>query len=327
MKRTLGRTGITVGRIGLGCATFGREATEETCFEIMDYAVEHGVTLFDTAEAYGGGQARELRRQMLGVDDVREVSGEMSSSEKIIGRWLRSRGCRKDIVIVSKVRRNFTPEHVREALQGSLERLQTDAIDVYLYHRYYADVPLAESVDALDAVIKAGLTRAGGCSNYSGAQLTAAVRMSEKLGKARFEVSESLYNLALRDDFERDLQPATDRENVGTLVYSPLGGGFLNGDYTFDRNAIPRHLRFGVMPDYTDIYFTEQNFRRLAALQRLAQKTGIPAIKLAMSWVLQNPGVSCVLAGALTPAHLAGALEAQKLEFDPAWSAEIRNDV
>src|SRR3989454_12828447 len=100
--RILGKTGISVPRIGLGCATFGREIDEDASFRIMDYAVERGITLFDTAEAYGGGQAREYRRTQLDVDDEREVSGEMHSSEKIIGRWLRSRGCRKDIVQIGR---------------------------------------------------------------------------------------------------------------------------------------------------------------------------------------------------------------------------------
>ena len=89
-QRTLGRSGIRASRIGLGCATFGREIPEEPAFRIMDYAVQQGITLFDTAEAYGGGQARQYRKNQLGIDDEREVSGEMHSSERIIGRWLRS---------------------------------------------------------------------------------------------------------------------------------------------------------------------------------------------------------------------------------------------
>ena len=89
-------------RIGLGCTTFGREIPEATAFSLMDYAVAHGITLFDTAEAYGGGQARDTRRRMLGVDDTREVSHELHSSEKIIGRWLQARGCRDRITLVTK---------------------------------------------------------------------------------------------------------------------------------------------------------------------------------------------------------------------------------
>src|SRR5215831_19946331 len=107
-QRALGKSAIPASRIGLGCATFGREVTEEAAFRIMDYAVERGITLFDTAEAYGGGQARQYRKNLLGVDDEREVSGEMHSSEKIIGRWLRATGMRDRIVLLTKVARNFT---------------------------------------------------------------------------------------------------------------------------------------------------------------------------------------------------------------------------
>ena len=128
-------------RLALGCTTFGREIPEETAFALMDYAVAHGITLFDTAEAYGGGQARAYRRDRLGIDDTREVSGEMHSSEKIIGRWLKSRGCRDQITLVTKVTRDFTRAHVRAALEASLSRLQTDRVDLYLYHSFDQTTP------------------------------------------------------------------------------------------------------------------------------------------------------------------------------------------
>ncbi|MEO8053450.1 MAG: aldo/keto reductase, partial [Acidobacteriota bacterium] len=148
--QALGRSGISVGRIGLGCTTFGREIDEETSFRVMDHAFESGVTLFDTAESYGGGHSREYRRQYLGVDDQREVSGEMHSSEKIIGKWLQSRGVRKEIVLLTKVFTNFTRVHVKEALGASLERLHTDWVDVYMYHKFDSNTPVEEAVAAMD---------------------------------------------------------------------------------------------------------------------------------------------------------------------------------
>src|SRR4051812_46346595 len=169
--RPLGRSGLTVSRLGLGCTTFGRESTEAEAFALMDYALVNGITLFDTAEAYGGGQARAYRRTQLGVDDTREVSDEMHSSEKIIGRWFKARGTRDRITLVTKVTKDFRTEHVRQALEASLTRLQTDHADLYLYHSFDPNSPPDEAAAAIDSVIRAGLTRAGGCSNHSGAQL------------------------------------------------------------------------------------------------------------------------------------------------------------
>ena len=118
--RELGRSGVKTGRLGLGCATFGREISEADAFAIMDHAVALGIRLFDTAEAYGGGQARLYRKNVLGADDEREVSGEMHSSEKIVGRWMKSRGSRSQIVLLTKVTSNFTLKYTVPVGSGDL---------------------------------------------------------------------------------------------------------------------------------------------------------------------------------------------------------------
>lgn len=322
--RELGRSGLRCGRVGLGCATFGREIDEAQAFRIMDQALERGITLFDTAEAYGGGQARLYRKNQFGVEDEREVSGEMHSSEKIIGRWLRARNARKHIVLLTKVTVDFRPEHVRTALAASLERLQTDVIDLYLYHQFDAKTPLAEAAAAADEGVRGGLVRAAGCSNYSGAQLEAALNESRSRELARFEVIESNYNLAVRD-IESDLLPLTRRESVGVLSYSPLGAGFLTGKYTPDRGAFPKGTRFDVIPGHADVYFNERNFRVVENLRELAERTGIPAERLAMAWVFQNAGIDVVLVGARTAAHLDNAIAAVETACDPAWLSEMNS--
>lgn len=311
---------MLVSRLGLGCSTFGREIPETAAFALMDYAVAHGITLFDTAEAYGGGQARAHRRDHLGIDDVREVSDEMHSSEKIIGRWLCARGGRRTITLVSKISRDFRFEHVRSALEASLSRLQTDYVDLYLYHSFDPTTPLRESNVAMDDIVRAGLARAGGCSNYSGAQIQAALDDSREAGLRRFEATQLAYNLLQP---ENDAFLVTQRESLGVLAYSPLAAGFLSGKYTSNRAAIPKGTRFDVVPGHVDVYFSERNFRRVALLHRLAEKAGVPALQLAMSWVLQNPAVTTVLVGARTEAHLANALAAERLTFLPEWLAEI----
>jgi aryl-alcohol dehydrogenase-like predicted oxidoreductase len=318
--RPLGRSSLVVSRLGLGCATFGREIAESDAFALMDYALAHGITLFDTAEAYGGGQARAYRRDRLGLDDAREVSGEMHSSEKIVGRWLRARGTRNQITLVTKVTKHPSAEHVRTALEGSLDRLQTDCVDLYLYHSHDAAASDAESAAAMDAVIRSGRARAGGCSNYTGAQLAAALAAGKQAGGNRFEAVEVPCNLI---QSQHDTFPIAAHEQLGVLAYSPLAAGFLTGKYTPDRAAVPKGTRFDVIPAHADIYFSERNFRRVTQLHELAAQTGVPALQLALAWVLQQPVVTSVLVGARTESHLANALAAAALPFEPAWLEQI----
>jgi aryl-alcohol dehydrogenase-like predicted oxidoreductase len=301
-------------RLGLGCGTFGREITEAEAYAVMDYAVAHGITLFDTAEAYGGGQARALRRSRYGLDDVREVSDEMHSSEKIVGRWLASRGLREQVLVVTKVTRNFQPEAVRTALAASLARLQTGYIDLYFYHTFDPTVPPEAAALAMDGVIRSGLARAGGVSNYSAAQIGAALAAARSQGCSPFRVVELCGNL-LR--FDRAAFDLAQREGLGTLAYSPLAAGFLTGKYSSERTMIPKGTRFDVMPQHADLYFTERNFSIVQWLKGLALETGIPAAQLALAWVCHQPMVSTVLVGARHPEHLANALAASRIELPP----------
>jgi aryl-alcohol dehydrogenase-like predicted oxidoreductase len=318
--RPLGHSGLTVSRLGLGCTTFGRESTEAEAFALMDYALANGITLFDTAEAYGGGQARAYRRAKLGVDDSREVSGEMHSSEKIIGRWFRARGTRDRITLVTKVTRDFRTSKVREALEASLARLQTDHADLYLYHSFDPASPPDEAALAMDAVIRAGLTRAGGCSNHSGPQLQAALETSRSRGLHAFSTIQLPHNLLQNT---HDALSVAEEHGLGVMAYSPLAAGFLSGKYTADRNSVPKGSRFDVIPAHADIYFNERNFQRVGQLHRFAQKVGVPALQLAIAWVLQNPLIDTVLIGARTQAQLDNAIAAHSLGFAPEWLAEI----
>ena len=315
--RLLGRSGIRVPRLGLGCTTFGREIDEATSFAVMDYAVEHGITLFDTAEAYGGGQAKEYRRKSFGVEDDREVSAEYHSSEKIVGRWLRARGARKDVVLVSKITTDFTRSHVQEGLSASLERLQTDYLDVYMMHQFDAKTPIEVALSGFDEAQRGGLIKAAGCSNFSGEQLRGALEAGKRLGLRRLEVSETICNLAAREA-ETDLLPLCAQEEIGFLAYSPLGAGFLTGKYTPDRTNLPKGTRFHVIPGHVDVYFSEQNFGVVARLHAAAAKLGIPALRLAIAWVLGHSDVTTVLCGARTTGHLDNALQAMQTQLPTA---------
>jgi 1-deoxyxylulose-5-phosphate synthase len=293
------KTDLPFAKIGLGCVTFGREINEDASFAMMDYAVQHGITFFDTAEAYGDG-----------------------ASERIIGNWLRSRGMRERITVETKITRGFTRTHMREALERSLERLGLDCVDVYMLHSLHSSVPIKETLDALTSVIAEGKVRFAGCSNLSAAQLSNSLAVSAAYGLARFDVIQPIFNLAERAS-ENDLLPLAQSEGVMVVSYSPLGAGFLSGKYTPDRAAIPAGSRFGIKPGHANIYFKPHHFETVERLRKLAAETGLPMTRLAMSWVLQNLNIDCVLVGGRSTEHLAHAIEALRAGISPELKTQM----
>jgi 1-deoxyxylulose-5-phosphate synthase len=320
--RSVGRTEIQISPIGLGCVTFGREIDEESSYRIMDYAVESGINWFDTAEAYGGGNARTYRRNVLGVDDVREVTGDVGSSELIIGRWMKDRGCRDDVVICSKVSSGSSPENIESAMNASLDRLGIDSVDIYEIHSPDANVPIDESLDALAAHVKAGRTRALGCSNFTEPLLREALQSSERHRYPRFEVLQPPYSLAA-PEAENDLFPLCREQQISTTTYSPLAAGFLTGKYTPDRGEFPEGSRFHIIPGHADIYFNEDNFNMVRALRKKADEIGEPMVRLAMAWAMSNPDVTSVLVGARKTEQIDNAIEAHNLGLSPELRAEM----
>lgn len=288
--------------MGLGCVTFGREITRDASFAVMDYAFARGIRLFDTAEAYAGGE-----------------------SERIVGEWMASRGVRGDVLLVTKVLGKTPPERVAGALQASLERLRCDAVDLYLYHSFDATAPVDERVAAMDAIARAGLAAGIGCSNYDGAQLRESLAAADRLGVQRFSAVQVNYNLAAREiDEPGGLLDAAGDGAVDVMTYSPLAAGFLTGKYaTADRAAIPPGTRFGVIPGHADIYFNERNFATLARMRGLSERTGLGMERLAMGWVLANPRVRTVLVGAREPRHLDNALASLAEPLRGEWMEEL----
>jgi aryl-alcohol dehydrogenase-like predicted oxidoreductase len=319
-KRRLGKTDIQVSRLGLGCVTFGREIDEATSSRLMGSALDLGITLIDTAEAYGGGQARQYRRNTLGVDDVREASSEMHSSEKIIGRWLKSSGNRSRVVLQTKVTTNFTRQHLQEAIDASLGRLQTDWIDLYLFHSFDAKTPLEEGLEALTRAVEQGKVRVAGCSNFSATQVREGLAISSSRGLQRLEEVQPPYSLVERS-IESDLLPLCAQEQIAVVSYSPLGAGFLSGKY--ERSSIPKGSRFDVIPGHADIYFTDQKFAIVERLRQKSDETGQSLVQLAMGWVLKKPGITSVLVGASRAGHLENAIEALEMDFPEAWVREM----
>jgi aryl-alcohol dehydrogenase-like predicted oxidoreductase len=294
-RRRIGNTRYETGKLALGCVTFGREIDESGSWAVMDYALAQGITLFDTAEVYGAG-----------------------ASESILGRWMRERGTRNSLVLQTKTLAH-RPEDVERAIDGSLERLGTDRIDLYLLHRLSPETPLNETLDALRGAMKRGLVGAIGCSNCTAAQLREALDISRRHGLPRFEVQQPLYNLATRE-MEAEFLPLCRAENIGAIGYSPLGAGFLSGKYL---DSVPAGSRFHIIPGHTQIYFTEARFAIVRRLASLSERTNTPMVRLAMAWALRNPDLTAVLVGARTTAHLGNALEALRSEFPEEWFGEM----
>ena len=322
-QNPIGKSDLTISAIGLGTAPFGREIDEETSRRLLDYAVEKGITFIDTAESYGGGQARVYRRKFLDVDDVREVSSEMSSSERIIGSWLHDRGCRNDVTICTKVSDDNTPENIDAALAASAERLGVDCVDIYMLHTPDPDVPIDESLQALDESVRGGRVRIVGCSNFSGAQLREALAVAAARSCTRFEVIQPLYNLA-RPEAETELFPLCRQERIAVTAYSPLGAGFLTGKYIdADRDHLPEGTRFHVIPGHCDEYFSARNFRVVERLRSKAEALGSSMAFLAMVWTMSQPDITCTLVGARKTEHIDNALAALDAGRDPTLREEM----
>ena len=281
--RNLGHSGLTVSTIGMGCVTFGRESDRQTSLLIMDHAFEYGITLFDTAEAYGLG-----------------------ASELVVGEWLQSRNLRDQIILATKVNGTLTRQRIVCSVESSLKRLRTDCIDLLQTHVWDESTPLEETLDALTTLVQQGKVRHVGCSNYSASQLVAALTLSNEAGLSRMVSVQPPYNLVQRG-IEADLLPLCASENIGVISYSPLAAGFLTGKYR-PGEPIPPGTRFDVIPGHQNIYFTEHGYQVLERLDREVQMSGASHIQLALSWVLNQPGVTSVLIGARKTSHIDQAL-------------------
>lgn len=321
-QKPLGKSGHTISAIGLGCVTFGREIDEESSRKVLDHALEKGITFLDTAEAYGGGQSRSGRKASLGVEDEREVSDEMSSSERIIGDWMRDRGCRDRVTLCTKVSSGASPENVKNQMAASLDRLQTDHVEIYKVHSPDERVPISETLAALNDEVETGHTSVIGGSNYSAEQIKEALDASESGRYARFQIMQPPYSIAA-PAAEKEIFPLCTMEGIAVTPYSPLAAGFLAGKYTPDKSKFPKGTRYDISPSHADIYFNDRNFRIVERLRAKAAELGVPMVRLAMAWAMTNPDVTSVLVGARTTNHIDNAIEAYEQGLDPALRAEM----
>ena len=282
--RNLGLSDLCVSHIGMGCVTFGREVDPHSSLSIMDHAFERGITLFDTAEAYAGGE-----------------------SERVVGEWMQSRKTRDRIVLATKINGTLTRERIIASAEASLKRLRTDRIDLLQTHAWDEFTPFAETLEALSSLVKDGKVRHLGCSNYSGLQLSMALNLSRTAGLSHMVSVQPPYNLVQRG-IETDLLPICTAESIGVISYSPLAAGFLTGKYR-PGAAIPSGTRFDVIPGHQNIYFTEHGYQVLTQLDKEVAATNRSHVDLALSWVLSQPGITSVLIGVRNKQQIDQAFE------------------
>ena len=279
-KRPLGSSGIEVAPLALGGNVFGWTADEETSFRILDAFVDAGGNMIDTADVYSAW-----------------VPGHQGGeSETVIGRWLkRDPSKREKVVIATKVgfMSGLAPETIATACDASLDRLGTDTIDLYYHHKDDPNVPLADSLGAMDRLVKAGKVRAVGLSQYEAERLDEAMRTAQANGLARPCALQSWYNLVERPKLEGPLRDAALAHGMGIVPFYGLANGFLTGKYRSkdDLDKSVRGLR-------NVEYLEGRGLRVLAALDEIAAETGAPLAAVALAWTNAQPGITATLASA-----------------------------
>lgn len=298
--RPLGKSELKVSSIGLGAVTFSREIDEATAFGIIDHALERGINLIDTAEAYNKG-----------------------GSETVVGNWIKRSGKRDQIVLATKLLPPLSAERIPQAAEASLRRLQTDVIDLYQIHAFDKKTPLEESLAALSKLVDQGKVRALGCSNFAAWQLCKALWRADVQGLHRLESIQPNYNLAIRD-IEKEIVPLCADQQIGVISYSPLGAGFLSGKYSKSWTA-PAGTRFDIIPDHWAIYENDTSMARMEKLRAKANETGRSMVQLALAWVLGQPGITSTLIGGRTTAQVDQAFEALSTGISEELRAEFNS--
>lgn len=289
--RQIGKSELNVTPLCLGGNVFGWTIDETRSFEVLDAYVNLGGNFIDTADVYstwGTGNS----------------GGE---SETILGRWMKARGNRSQIVLATKLgskmgegKEGLSAAYIAQAVEASLQRLQTDYIDLYQAHIDDANTPLEETMQAFDALVKAGKVRVLGSSNYSGARMTESLAISKKLHLARYECTQPLYNLIQREEYEKDLEPVLLANQVGCIPYSALASGFLSGKYKTGQ-PMPNTQRSGGVQQR---YMNEAGFAVLAHVEMLAQQLNATPAQIALAELMARPSITAPIASATSATQL-----------------------
>ena len=308
--RQLGRTGVQVSPLCLGCMTFGRTTPPEEAYPIIDRALEAGLNFLDTANVYGRG-----------------------ISEEVTGEGLKRNGKRQQVVLATKVHGRMNDDdpnafgssrrHIIEQCEASLKRLQTDYIDLYQIHRPRPNIAIDETLRALDDLIRAGKVRYIGSSTFAAWQLIESLWVAKELGLNRFICEQPPYNILDRR-IERELLPMVQTYGIATIPWSPLAGGLLTGKY--QRNTPPpADSRFADVETNPRLQarMNENIFDVVEGLQPVADEKGATLSQVALAWCVQQPGVTSPIIGPRTMAQLEDNLVALNLTIAEEDRAKI----
>lgn len=303
----LGASGVKVSRICLGTMTFGREADEKASFEILDRYIELGGNLIDTADVYSSG-----------------------ASERVVGQWLAERGNRDKIVLATKVQGQtgtgpndggLARLHIMRAVEASLQRLQTDVIDLYQIHRWDPTTPPEETLAALDDLVHQGKVRYIGCSNLKAWQLSKYLHIARCNGLTRFISLQPAYS-ALNRSAELELLPLCEDEGLGVINYNPLAGGMLTGKYRRG-GPMPTGARLEAFKQYYERYYTDQALDIVEAFVQAAEQRGVTPAQLAVAWVLGDRRITCPIIGARNLEQFNDTVQGAELALSPEERAAI----
>jgi aryl-alcohol dehydrogenase-like predicted oxidoreductase len=315
VQRELGRTGLSLSRLCLGCgnfggvgsapAFFGAGESEAEAFELMDAAIALGINVFDTADAYGGGR-----------------------SETWIGRWRAARGT--PVLLSTKVfhsvegdpaDRGLAPERILRQIEGSLARLGVERVDMYLVHAPDPETPLAETLRALDELVRSGKVGAIGASNVGADWIEEGLAIAERERLTPIGWVQNSYSLLDRDA-EREVLPLCAERGLGFTPFGPLSGGWLTGKYRRGEPR-PQGSRMTLRPGPYEHLDRDEVYRGLDAFAAAAAERGVDMATLAHAWVLSHPDVTAVILGPRSPRHLEPPRAALELELTPGERDEL----
>ncbi len=303
--RRLGGSGLKVSAVSLGAwTTYGGSVQDKKLItEIVEKALSVGVNFFDNADAYARGQAETVMGEIF--DDLGVERRHLVLSSKVY--WPFSDDDPND--------QGLSRKHVLESIDGSLERMGTDYLDIYFAHRYDPETPMEEIVEVFSDVVRSGRAHYWGTSEWSAAQIAEAHTYAKANGLVAPVSEQPQYSMLYRERVEEEILPVTFPKGIGLVVWSPLAQGMLTGKYD---EGVPEGSRFDKNEGFAKRFLTEENRRKVKALKAVADELGVTRSQLALAWVLRQPGVSSVITGATRVNQLEDNVKAAELELSEA---------
>jgi aryl-alcohol dehydrogenase-like predicted oxidoreductase len=307
-QRPLGHSPLSIAPLAFGGNVFGWSVDAKRSFELLDAFVDAGGNLIDTADVYSAWVPGN-------------AGGE---SETIIGKWLKKSGKRDRVVISTKVAKwaehpGLSPVNIRQAVDGSLQRLQVDCIDLYQAHQDDASVPMEDTLGEFARLIEAGKVRVIGASNFGAARFADALAVSKRHGLPRYESLQPEYNLVSRAGYEKELESLIRRENIGVIGYYALASGFLSGKYRSEADLAKSSARGGAVKKFLNPH----GLQVLAALDAVAAAHHATPAQVALAWLIARPGITAPIVSATSVEQLRELLGATSLQLSDNEIAQL----